>query len=137
MFIISLITINSNERLKQYYEEFYLQLKKIISLYSYRIIGIGSDLQVKKNPFINEFDAGLSTFKLNKYVEVVLNTLDLIVQNRQIKIQERTSLVICILIITFLEHLTDRNNWIFNFDNKKLILTQSSKLLYSNTKYLF
>ncbi len=63
------ISIYSSPKLKNYYKTFYKQTIKIISLYNYRITGIGSDLLINKRPFyIHEFDSGISTFKLNKFI---------------------------------------------------------------------
>ncbi len=65
---ISIVTINFSPKLKTYYKTFYKESVKIVSLYSYRIFGIGSDLIYSKRPFyIHEFDAGIETYKLNKY----------------------------------------------------------------------
>ena len=67
--IISSIAINSNSNLKNYYKTFYAQTEKIVSLYSFRITGKGSELLYNKRPFyIHEFDSGVSTFKLNKFM---------------------------------------------------------------------
>ena len=64
----SIITISLSSKLRIYYTSFYKESAKIVSLYSYRIFGIGSDLIYSKRPFyIHEFDAGIETYKLNKY----------------------------------------------------------------------
>ena len=64
----SIITISLSSKLRIYYTSFYKESAKIVSLYSYRIFGIGSDLIYSKRPFyIHEFDAGVETYKLNKY----------------------------------------------------------------------
>ena len=66
--VISIITISLSSKLRIYYTSFYKESTKIVSLYSYRIFGIGSDLIYSKRPFyIHEFDAGIETYKLNKY----------------------------------------------------------------------
>ena len=93
MFVISLITINSNSRLKQYYQTFYNQSEKIVSLYSYRITGLGSDLIYTNRPYyIHEFDAGISTFKLNKYIGGGVKSFRFNCPKRKIEtINERTT----------------------------------------------
>ena len=92
MFIISLITINSNSRLKQYYTTFYNQSEKIISFYSYRIIGVGSDISHDKKPsYIYEFDAGISTFKLNKFIGGGVKSFRFNCPKRKITNRERTT----------------------------------------------
>ncbi len=92
MFVISLITINSNERLKEYYKTFYNQSEKIISLYSYRIIGVGSDIPHDKKPnYIYEFDSGISTFKLNKYIGGGIKSFRFNCPKRKIVNRERTT----------------------------------------------
>ena len=92
MFIISLITINSNYKLKNYYKTFYTQSEKIISLYSYRIIGIGSDIPHNKKPnYIHEFDAGVSTFKLNKFIGGGIKSFRFNCPKRKIINRDRTT----------------------------------------------
>ena len=67
--LVSFFTLSFSDKLKQYYITFYNETSKIVSLYSYRILGVGSDIVETKRPFyIHEFDAGIDTFKLNKYI---------------------------------------------------------------------
>ena len=41
----------------------------MISLYSYRILGIGKDMEYYARPFyVHEFDAGIATWKMNKFI---------------------------------------------------------------------
>jgi len=69
VFLLSAITVGSNNKLKGYYDTFYISSKNIISLYSYRILGIGEDLDIIHRPFyIHEFDTGVGTWKMNKYL---------------------------------------------------------------------
>ena len=93
IFLVSLVTINSHPRLKQYYSTFYSQSEKIISLYSYKITGIGSDLLYEKRPnYIHEFDAGYSTFKLNKFIGGGVKSFRFNCPKRKIEsINERTT----------------------------------------------
>ena len=66
---VSFIVMSFSTKLKHHYLTFYDETSKIVSLYSYRIFGTGSDLVETKRPFyIHEFDAGIETFKLNKYI---------------------------------------------------------------------
>ena len=92
MFIISLITINSNSKLKHYYKTFYDQSEKIISLYSYRLIGTGSDIPHNKKPgYIHEFDAGIATFKLNKFIGGGIKSFRFNCPKRKIVNRDRTT----------------------------------------------
>ena len=71
IFIVSasFVTMSFSTKLKHHYVTFYDETSKIISLYSFRIFGVGTDLVETKRPFyIHEFDAGIETFKLNKYI---------------------------------------------------------------------
>ncbi len=141
MFVISLITINSNSRLKQYYQTFYNQSEKIVSLYSYRITGLGSDLIYTNRPYyIHEFDAGISTFKLNKYIGGGVKSFRFNCPKRKIEtINERTT---CNMHPHnyYLEILTDLGiiGFIIFFIILIIVLTKAYKSLinYKN-KYLF
>ena len=138
--LISLITINLSTDLKRYYNEFYFQSAKIISLYSFRLTGIGSDLVYKERPFyIHEFDAGFSTFKLNKYIGGGVKSFRFNCPKRQIKNRERTT---CNMHPHnyYIEILTDLG--IFGFliflSLITLVLYKTYKvLIYSNSKYYF
>ena len=69
VFIMSTLTIGTNEKLKNTYYSFYESTKNILSLYSYRITGVGKDLPIHRRPFyIHEFDSGYGTWKMNKYI---------------------------------------------------------------------
>ena len=140
MFIISLITINSSDRLKGTYKAFYKQSEKIISLYSYRIIGIGSDLSHNKTPsYIYEFDAGISTFKLNKYIGGGIKSFRFNCPKRKITNRERTT---CNMHPHnyMLEILTDLGiiGFLFFVALILLVIFKSYKILiYNNYKYTF
>ena len=140
MFVISLITINSNDRLKQYYDTFYNQSEKIISLYSYRIIGIGSDIPSNERPsYIYEFDAGISTFKLNKYIGGGIKSFRFNCPKRKITNRERTT---CNMHPHnyFLEILTDLGiiGFLIFVTLIFLVIFKSYKILiYNKYKYTF
>ncbi len=65
----------------------------MLSLFSYRITGIGSDLHIDKRPnYIHEFDAGIGTFKLNKYFGGGIKSFRFNCPSRKIEnINERTT----------------------------------------------
>ena len=87
------ISIYSSPTLKNYYKTFYEQTIKIISLYSYRMTGIGSELLYNKRPFyVHEFDSGISTFKLNKFIGGGVKSFRFNCPKRKIEnINERTT----------------------------------------------
>ena len=140
MFVISLITISSNSRLKQYYKTFYDQSEKIISLYSYRITGIGSDLPHNMKPnYIYEFDAGISTFKLNKFIGGGIKSFRFNCPKRKITNRERTT---CNMHPHnyFLEILTDLGivGFLIFIALIILVLFKAYKILINmNNKYIF
>ena len=140
MFFISLITINSNSTLKQYYKTFYSQSEKIISLYSYRITGIGSDLPLSMRPsYIFEFDAGISTFKLNKFIGGGIKSFRFNCPKRKITSKDRTT---CNMHPHnyFLEILTDLGLVGFLMFIAIIILVlfkAYKKLINSDNKYIF
>ncbi len=69
VFVMSALAINSNTKLKTYYNSIYSHSKNMISLYSYRILGIGKDMEYYARPFyVHEFDAGIATWKMNKFI---------------------------------------------------------------------
>ena len=69
VFLMSALTLNTNERLKNYYNSFYNSSKNMVALYSYRLFDIGKDLNIDERPYyIHEFDAGFATWKMNKYL---------------------------------------------------------------------
>ena len=69
IFVVSFVTISSNDTLSRYYKTFYYQTENIVSHYVYKITGIGSKTPFNRTTnYIYEFDSGISTFKLNKYV---------------------------------------------------------------------
>jgi len=68
-FLISLVTLNTSKNLKNYYYSFYENSKNILTVYSYRIIGLENDLPYsEKHGYFHEFESGVSTWKLNKYI---------------------------------------------------------------------
>ncbi len=138
MFVISLITINSNNRLKQYYTTFYNQSEKIISFYSYRLIGIGSDIPHNKKPsYIYEFDAGISTFKLNKFIGGGIKSFRFNCPKRKITNRERTT---CNMHPHnyYLEILTDLGliGFLFFISLIMIVLFKAYKILI-NLKYQY
>ena len=69
VFFMSALTLNTNERLRNYYNSFYESSKKMVALYSYRLLDVGKDLNIKERPYhVHEFDAGFGTWKMNKYL---------------------------------------------------------------------
>ena len=69
IFLMSSLTITTNAKLKNYYNSFYKSSKNIVGLYSYRLLGVGKDLNIDERPYyIHEFDAGFGTWKMNKYL---------------------------------------------------------------------
>jgi len=69
VFVMSALSINSNSKLKTYYNSIYSHSKNMISLYSYRIFGVGKDMEYYARPFyVHEFDAGIATWKMNKII---------------------------------------------------------------------
>ena len=140
MFFISLITINSSSVIKNYYKTFYSQSEKIISLYSYRITGIGSDLPLSMRPsYIFEFDAGISTFKLNKFIGGGIKSFRFNCPKRKITSKDRTT---CNMHPHnyFLEILTDLGLVGFLIFIAIIILVlfkAYKKLIKSDNKYIF
>ena len=140
MFFISLITINSSSTIKNYYKTFYSQSEKIISLYSYRITGIGSDLPLSMRPnYIFEFDAGISTFKLNKFIGGGIKSFRFNCPKRKITNKDRTT---CNMHPHnyFLEILTDLGLVGFLIFIAIIILVlfkAYKKLINSDKKYIF
>ncbi len=68
-FLISLVTLNTSKNLKNYYYSFYENSKNILTVYSYRIIGLENDLPYsEKHGYLHEFESGVSTWELNKYI---------------------------------------------------------------------
>ena len=141
IFLISFITINSSSQLKAYYKTFFDQSKKIVSLLSFRITGIGSDLLYGKRPnYIHEFDAGIGTFKLNKYIGGGIKSFRFNCPNRKIEtINERTT---CNMHPHnyYLEILTDLGiiGFLIFIAIIFLVLVKAYRvLLYSNNKYFF
>ena len=48
IFVISFVTISSNDTLSRYYKTFYYQTENIVSHYVYKITGIGSKIPFNK-----------------------------------------------------------------------------------------
>ena len=141
IFLISFVTINSSSQLKAYYKSFFDQSEKMFSLFSYRITGVGSDLLYDKRPnYIHEFDAGIGTFKLNKYFGGGIKSYRFNCPSRKIEtINERTT---CNMHPHnyYLEILTDLGIVGFLIFIALLIsvLFKAYKvLLFSNNKYIF
>ena len=141
IFLITFITINSSSQLKAYYKTFFEQSEKILSLYSYRITGVGSDLLYDKRPnYIHEFDAGIGTFKLNKYFGGGIKSFRFNCPNRKIEtINERTT---CNMHPHnyYLEILTDLGIigfLIFIALVISVLLKAYKILLFSNNKYVY
>ncbi len=139
--LISFVTINSSSQLKAYYKSFFDQSEKIFSLFSYRVTGIGSDLLYDKRPaYIHEFDAGIGTFKLNKYFGGGIKSFRFNCPSRKIEtINERTT---CNMHPHnyYLEILTDLGivGFLIFIALILLILFKAYKaLLYSNEKYIY
>ena len=141
IFLISFITINSSSQLKAYYKSFFDQSEKMFSLFSYRITGIGSDLLYEKRPnYIHEFDAGIATFKLNKYFGGGIKSFRFNCPGRKIQtINERTT---CNMHPHnyYLEILTDLGiiGFLIFISLILFVLFKAYKvLLYSNNKYIY
>ena len=141
IFLISFITINSSSQLKAYYKSFFDQSEKMFSLFSYRITGIGSDLLYEKRPnYIHEFDAGIATFKLNKYFGGGIKSFRFNCPKREIEsVNERTT---CNMHPHnyYLEVLTDLGiiGFLIFISLVISVLFKAYKvLLFSNNKYVF
>ena len=141
IFLISFVSINLSPLLKSYYKSFFVQSEKILSLFSYRITGIGSDLIYVKRPnYIHEFDAGIGTFKLNKYFGGGIKSFRFNCPSRKIEtINERTT---CNMHPHnyYLEILTDLGiiGFLIFIALIILVLFKAYKvLLFSNNKYIF
>ena len=92
IFVVSFITINSNDKLNRYYKTFYYQTENIVSHYVYKITGIGSKTPFNRTPnYIYEFDSGISTFKLNKYLGGGVKSFRFNCPKRKITNRERTT----------------------------------------------
>ncbi len=91
--LISIITVNSNEKIKSYYYSFYSNSKDIFSVVSYRILGFEKDiLYSSKHPYLHEFESGISTWKLNKYIGGGLKSFRYNCPKRKlVSINERTT----------------------------------------------
>ena len=142
IFLISFVTINSSSQLKAYYKTFFDQTEKMLFLLSYRITGVGSDLSYDKRPnYIHEFDAGIGTFKLNKYFGGGIKSFRFNCPSRKIpdKINERTT---CNMHPHnyYLEILVDLGiiGFLIFVALSILVLFKAYKvLLISNNKYIF
>ncbi len=67
--LMSTLTISTNEKLKNYYNSFYKASKDMVFLYSYRLFDFGKDLNIDERPYyVHEFDSGIGTWKMNKYL---------------------------------------------------------------------
>ena len=67
--LMSTLTISTNEKLKNYYNSFYKASKNMVFLYSYRLFDFGKDLNIDERPYyVHEFDSGIGTWKMNKYL---------------------------------------------------------------------
>ena len=67
--LISSVTIFSNDKLKNYYDSFYEGSKKILTVYSYKLLGHEKHLRYsRKPPVLHEFESGVDTWELNKYI---------------------------------------------------------------------
>ena len=92
IFVISFVTISSNDTLSRYYKTFYYQTENIVSHYVYKITGIGSKTPFNRTTnYIYEFDSGISTFKLNKYLGGGVKSFRFNCPKRKITNRERTS----------------------------------------------
>jgi len=91
--LMSIFTINSNPQLKNNYDSFYMNSKNMVSLYSFRIFGIGKDLNMNERPYyVHEFDAGVATWKMNKYFGGGVKSFRYNCPKREIKtVHERTT----------------------------------------------
>ena len=141
-FLLTFVTINSSTQLKAYYKTFFEHSGKIFSLINYRISGMGSDLTYDKRPsYIHEFDAGIGTFKLNKYFGGGIKSFRFNCPSRKIpdKINERTT---CNMHPHnyYLEILVDLGiiGFLIFVALSILVLFKAYKvLLISNNKYIF
>ena len=140
-FLLTFVTINSSSQLKAYYKTFFEHSEKIFSLISYRISGIGSDLLYDKRPsYIHEFDAGIGTFKLNKYFGGGIKSFRFNCPKREIEsVNERTT---CNMHPHnyYLEVLTDLGiiGFLIFISLVISVLFKAYKvLLFSNNKYIF
>ena len=113
----------------------------MLSLYIFRIIGTGSDLLYYQRPnYIHEFDAGIGTFKLNKYFGGGIKSFRFNCPSRKIEnINERTT---CNMHPHnyYLEILTDLGivGFLIFVAVIILVLFKAYKLLLvSNNKYIF
>ena len=92
IFVISFVTISSNDTLSRYYKTFYYQTENIVSHYVYKITGIGSKTPFNRTTnYIYEFDSGISTFKLNKYLGGGVKSFRFNCPKRKITNRERTT----------------------------------------------
>ena len=92
IFVISFVTISSNDTLSRYYKTFYYQTENIVSHYVYKITGMGSKTPFNRTTnYIYEFDSGISTFKLNKYLGGGVKSFRFNCPKRKITNRERTS----------------------------------------------
>ena len=92
IFVVSFVTINSHDKLNRYYKTFYYQTKNIVSHYVYKVTGIGSKTPFSRTPnYIYEFDSGISTFKLNKYIGGGIKSFRFNCPKRKITNRERTT----------------------------------------------
>ena len=63
--------------------------KEIFSLYTYRITGVGNDLNFKDRPvYVHEFVSGIGTWKLNKFIgeNTLLNQEWIIDPKKKVKV---------------------------------------------------
>ncbi len=146
--IVLTISIYSSPTLKIYYKTFYEQTIKIVSLYSFRMTGIGSELLYNKRPFyIHEFDSGISTFKLNKFIGGGIKSFRFNCPKRKIEnINERTT---CNMHPHnyYLEILTDLGTFGFLIfliilivvlkKSYRLLISSDYKYIYSPFFYIF
>ena len=110
-------------------------------MFSYRITGVGSDLLYEGRPnYIHEFDAGIGTFKLNKYIGGGIKSFRFNCPSRKIEtINERTT---CNMHPHnyYLEILTDLGIigfLIFIALILSVLFKAYKVLLHSNNKYIF
>ena len=140
IFVISFVTINSNNKLNRYYKTFYSQTENIVSYYVYKVTGIGSKTPFKKTPnYIYEFDAGISTFKLNKYLGGGVKSFRFNCPKRKITNRERTT---CNMHPHnyYLEILTDLGLFgflIFTLMTTLVIFKSYRNLFNFKNKYIF
>ena len=142
------ILIKPNTKIKRNYESFFDQSVKMLSLFSYRITGVGSDLLYDKRPsYVHEFDAGIGTFKLNKYFGGGIKSFRFNCPNRKIEsINERTTcnmhphnyyleILTDLGIIGFLIFITLILLVLFKAYN--VLLRSNNKYIYSPFLYIF